>query len=124
MANRIDDHFKVFSVRPTKKNPNVFQIFASVSPVLRDGIRQFKDKLRLGLTSCKVYVKYHAKRCNKCQHFGHYSTECTSQEEFCAKCGDKHATNNCNATIKKCINCVRSGTGTHAHLTFDSNKIY
>ena len=120
LANNIDDHFKVFSVRPTKKNPNVFQIFATVSQVLRDGFKQYKDKLTLGLTSCKVYDQYHVKRCYKCQHFGHYGRDCTSQDEYCAKCGDNYATNDCSATIKKCINCVRSESETYDHFTFDS----
>ena len=55
IANNMEDHFKVFSVRPTKNNPNVFQIFATASQVLRDGFKQHNDKLTLGLTSCKIY---------------------------------------------------------------------
>ena len=121
VANNIDDHFKVLSIRPTKKNPNLFQVFASVSPVLRDGITQFRNKLTLGLTSCKVYDQYHIKRCNKCQHFGHYSKDCQSQENHCAKCGEDHATNTCTSSNQKCINCVRSGTGTQDHSAFDIN---
>ncbi len=72
MTNNIEEHFKVLAVRPTKRNQNVFQVFASVSAVLRDGTKQYNDKLTLGLTSCKVYDQYHVKRCNKCQLFGHY----------------------------------------------------
>ena len=118
-ANKIEEHFKVFAVRPTKKNPHIFQVFATVSQVLRDGIQQFNDKLTLGLTSCKVYDQYHIKRCYKCQNFGHYSKECTSQEEICAKCGDNHDTKNCTATLKRCINCVRDKSTTHDHFAFD-----
>ena len=72
MANNINEHFKVLAIKSTKKNQNMFQVFASVSPILRDGIKQFKDKITLGLNNCKVYDQYHVKRCNKCQHFGHY----------------------------------------------------
>ena len=121
MANIIDDHFKVLAVRTTKKNPDIFQVFATVSAVLRDGIKQFKDRITLGLTSCKVYDQYHVKRCYKCQHFGHYSKDCTSPEQFCAKCGEYHTTNTCFSTVKKCIICVRSGTATHDHFAYDSN---
>jgi hypothetical protein len=120
-TNNIDEHFKVLAVRPTKRNQNVFQVFASVSAVLRDGIKQYNDKLTLGLTSCKVYDQYHVKRCNKCQLFGHYIKDCTSTEAYCAQCGDMHETSNCSSTVKKCINCVRSDAEHHDHYAFDMN---
>ena len=60
-SNNIEDHFKVLVVRPTKRNENVFQAFVSVSAMLRAGIKQYKDKITLGLTSCKVYDQYHVK---------------------------------------------------------------
>ena len=120
LANNIDEHFKVFSLRPTKNNPNVFQILPTVSQVLRDGFKQYEDKLMLGLTSCKVYDQYHVQRCYKCQNFGHYGRDCTSPDEYCVKCGKNHATNDCSATIKKCINCVRSEYDIYDHFTFDS----
>lgn len=120
-TNNIDDHFKVLVVRPTKKNPNVFQAFAGVSAVLRDGIKHHNDKITLGLTSCKVYDQYHVKRCNKCQLFGHYAKDCTSTEVHCAKCGDKHETEKCTSTSKKCVNCIRSEEEKHDHHAFDIN---
>jgi hypothetical protein len=120
-SNNIEDHFKVLVVRPTKKNPNVFQAFVSVSAMLRDGIKQFNDKITLGLTSCKVYDQYHVKRCNKCQLFGHYVKDCPNTECYCAKCGAEHETDNCTSSTKKCINCVRSDNENIEHCTFDIN---
>ena len=87
---------------------------------LRDVIKQFKDKLTLGLSSCKVYDQYHIKRCNKCQQFGHYYKDCTAIE-CCAKCGGDHPTNTCESAEKKCVNCVRDGVGTQDHCTYDPN---
>ena len=120
-SNNIEDHFKVLVVRPTKRNENVFQAFVSVSAMLRDGIKQYKDKITLGLTSCKVYDQYHVKRCNKCQLFGHYVKDCPNTECYCAKCGDMHETDNCSSATKKCINCVRSDNDSHDHYAFDIN---
>ena len=121
MVNNIGDHFKVLAIKPTRKNEQKFQVFAGVSSILRDGIKQFKDKITLGLTSCKVYDQYHVKRCNKCQLFGHYNKDCTSYEEFCAKCAGNHATNTCSSATKKCINCVRGEIATQDHFAYDTN---
>ena len=120
-TNNIDDHCKVLVVRPTKRNAGMFQVFVSVSAVLRDGIKQHNDKITLGLTSCKVYDQYHVKRCNKCQFFGHYAKDCTSTEDYCAKCGEMHETANCTSTLKKCINCVRSDVEKNDHCAFDND---
>ena len=120
MANNMDEHFKVLAIRPTKKGPSKFQVFATLSAILRDILKQFRDKLTLGLSPCKVFDQYHVKRCNKCQLFGHYYKDCTSAE-CCAKCGGNHLTKGCGSTEKKCINCVRGGIGTQDHYTFDTN---
>ena len=62
-----DDHIKMFAVRQLKNNESCFQVFANVSSYLREGFRYFKDKVTLGLISCKIYDRYHVKRCNNCQ---------------------------------------------------------
>ena len=120
-TNSIHDHFKPLVVRPLKKDETKFQVFATISNVLREGFTYLKDKITIGLVSCKVYDQYHAKRCNKCQHYGHYVKDCPSDEQFCAKCGDKHATSTCQSVVQKCINCVRSGAETHDHYAYDSS---
>ena len=76
MSNDINDHIKVHSVKSLKNNALCFQVFCDVSRVLREGLRHFKDKVTLGLKSCKVYDRYNVKRCFNCQKFGHYATNC------------------------------------------------
>ena len=121
-ANNIQDHFRVLTIRPTKKEPTIFQVFATVSTILRDGLKYYNDKITLGLTSCKVYDRYYVKRCNNCQKFGHYNRDCpTPSEHHCGKCGEGHETRSCDSTQKKCINCIRNGIEMQDHCTFDPN---
>ena len=117
--NDINQHIEVHDVKPTRSKPNVFQVFASVSEVLRKGFRNYNDKVTIGLTSCKIYDRFHVKRCNNCQGLGHYYKECpTPAISCCAKCGKNHATNTCNVTVNKCINCSKAGTESN-HAAFD-----
>ena len=55
MSNNIDEHISIHAVKPLKINPSCFQVFANVSCILREGIRCYKNKVILGLTSCKIY---------------------------------------------------------------------
>ena len=107
-VNNINEHFEIHDMKPTKANQNVHQVFASVSEVLRDGLRKYEDKVILGLIKCKIYDRFHVKRCNNCQGLGHYYKECpTPQDTCCANCSQKHPTNTCNITEMKCINCTK-----------------
>ena len=119
-VNDIKDHIEIHDVKPTRSNPSIFQAFASVSDPLRKGIRNYRDKVTIGLTSCKIYDRYHIKRCNNCQGLGHYYKECTTPHAACcAKCSGNHATNDCNSTEKRCKNCVDAGVEDNGHTAFD-----
>jgi hypothetical protein len=119
--NDIKEHLEIFAVRPLKKNENIYQAFASVSPTLREGIKHFNDKLTIGFAKCKVYDRYHVKRCFNCQHFGHYAKECpTSEEHVCGKCNGSHLTKDCDVAQPKCANCVRENAEDSSHPAFDS----
>ena len=120
--NDINEHLEIFAVRPLKNNENVYQAFASVSATLREGIKHFKDKLTIGFTKCKVYDRYHVKRCYNCQLFGHYAKDCPNQNEHvCGKCDGAHLTNDCNSDNPKCANCVREKIMENNHHAFDIN---
>ena len=116
-VNPIIEHIEIYDVKPTRAKPQVFQVFASVSEALRKGIGNYKDKVIIGLTSCKVYDRFHIKRCNNCQGIGHYYKQCTN-EPSCAKCSQSHATNSCTATNHKCINCSKENRVSD-HTAFD-----
>ena len=118
-VNNINDHIEIHDIKPTKAKASVFQVFASVSEALRKGFRNYKDKVTIGLMSCKVYDRFHVKRCNNCQGLGHYYKECpTPNIPCCAKCSQNHATNTCNIEVKKCVNCSKAGKETN-HTAFD-----
>ena len=119
-VNNINEHLEIHDIKPTRSRPSVYQAFASVSETLRKGLRNFNDKLVIGLTTCKIYSRYHIKRRNNCQEYGHYYRDCpTPDVHFCAKCGLDHPTNSCDATVKSCINCSKAGKTELNHTAYD-----
>ena len=120
VSNDINDHISVHIVKPTRLNEKVFQVFASVSEALRDGLRNHLDKITVGMSVCKVYDRTFVKRCNNCQGLGHYFKECPIKDSpSCAKCGGDHRTDACDSSVKKCINCTRKGAPLIDHFAFD-----
>ena len=118
-VNNINEHIEIHDIKPTRAKPSVYQAFASVSETLRKGFSNYKDKVTIGLMSCKVYDRFHVKRCNNCQGIGHYYKECpTPDETRCAKCSLDHPTNSCTSTESKCINCSKEGKEAN-HKAYD-----
>ena len=121
IANKIEDHIKVHVVKPLRNNQEVYQIFASVSPTLREGMQNYKNKVLIGISSCRIYDRSRTKRCNNCQHYGHFAKDCeTPNEPVCGKCSGNHRTDGCLfPNEKKCINCVRTNNKESNHEAFD-----
>lgn len=118
-VNDLAEHIEIHDIKPTRANPKVFQVFASVSDVLRGGLRNFDDKVTIGLLKCKIYDRFHIKRCNNCQGLGHYYKECPNpQNTNCAKCSQNHSTNECSVDVVKCINCSKLNKPAD-HTAFD-----
>ena len=118
--NDLQDHIKVFAVKPLKGRDDVFQAFARVSKVVRQGFKTFKDKITMGITTCKIYDQYHVKRCNNCQGFGHFYKECqTPQIKVCANCGGDHTSKDCASDLKHCVNCEKAGERDCEHRADD-----
>ena len=115
--NKLEDHFKIHIVKPLKNNPALFQVFASVSPVMREGFKEFQDKVIIGLKTCKVYDRVQVKRCFSCQGFDHYIKDCPS-ELHCGKCTGSHKTADCTSDERKCINCVKNKVQDVNHSVF------
>ena len=118
-SNDIRKHIQIFAIQPLKNNPELFQVFASVSTTLREGFLHFGNKVTLGLISCKIYDRFHVKRCNNCQKFGHYMKDCpTPDATVCGKCASNdHSTRDCVSVEIECINCVRNGMDDKSHHT-------
>ena len=103
-ANNLDEHLKVHSIKPTRNNEQKFQVFASVSEVLREGFKKNRDKLILGVNQCKVYDQKQTKRCNNCQRYGHFIAKCpTPDDPSCGKCSGDHQTRDCTSTNRGCV---------------------
>ena len=116
LSNNIEEHLLIYAIRPCKRNPQIFQIFATASPIFRQGLQLHNDRLTLGLTTCRVYDRYHIKRCNICQQFGHYAKECpTPDYPTCSECSENHLTENCDSSDQKCINCTRNKEDNKEH---------
>ena len=119
IQNDITEHFKVHVVKPCRNNQSVFQVFASVSTVFRDGLKSNKDKVIIGVAMCKVYERQVTKRCNNCQIYGHFAKECpTPLVANCGKCSEEHRTDQCVSEARKCINCVRNAVEESDHPVF------
>ena len=115
-VNNIEEHIKIHVIKPLRNKPTVFQVLASVSPVLRVGLRKYNNKLVICLTSCKVYDRQQIKRCYNCQHLGHFAkNRPTPAETHCGKCSGKHRTGECSSEERKCINCVRNNVAASDH---------
>ena len=106
--NNIADHFQFHTTKPLRNKQDCYQVYATVSQVLREGITKLKDKLVMGINSCKVYDRKLIKRCFNCQKFGHFAADCSApQTPACAKCSGNHSTRDCTSNATGCINCKR-----------------
>lgn len=107
------EFLEVKLVKPCLKNQSIYRALVKVSNAIRDIISRGHDKLRIGLYNCRVYDQSpQVRRCNKCQNFGHWVSECNiNNGQACAKCASvEHETRDCPDTSNpKCINCKRAG---------------
>ena len=120
-SNNIGDHIRMHAVKPLKNNASCFQVFCDVSSFMREWLGEYKDKVTLGLTLCKIYDRYSIKRCYNCQKFGHYAKECPTKEvPVCGICSGHHLTRGCESLVRKCINCVEDDNDYFQHATSDT----
>ena len=100
--------FDIIAIKPCAKNPSVFRAVVRVSKTLRHLIRLSSNKLKIGFYVCSVYDRTIAKRCNKCQTFGHWANDCQPGNiVVCADCGQNHDTQKCKSESYHCINCAK-----------------
>ena len=104
------EEFTVLFVKATQSG---FNAVARVSPKIRTAIRSQRNRIFHGVTCCKVYDRFHIKRCNKCQGYGHFKDECT-ESSCCAYCTGGHDSQECHlkdglAAQHSCVNCKKAG---------------
>lgn len=120
--NNIEDHIDINTIRPLRNNPDKYQVFATVSNILREGFQHHNNKVTLGLISCRVYDRYNIKRCYNCQNFGHFAKDCSTPDTHtCGKCSAAHKTIDCSSYDSRCINCVRNELDQVDHQTSSFN---
>ena len=124
-SGNINEMLEVVVVKPCMKDTSTFQAIIKVNTSLRDIIHKHGDRLLIGLYSCRVYDKFTAKRCNRCQEFGHWMRDCKKQF-VCAYCTGNHETKVCNHSTANaeinisCINCKRASKSNYKSHRADS----
>ena len=125
--NMQGEKFSVLKVKPQIKNSEKYQTTIRVSNNIRKVIeKKFNDRLYIGSFSCKVFDQFHVKRCNKCQGFGHYKSDCQSNKTVCGYCSKIHLSESCpekdqNNFLPCCTNCTKGkfADQKHTHTAFD-----
>ena len=106
------------------KSTNKCTAVARVSSRIRNLIKNNRNRLYIGINSCRVFDRFFVKRCNNCQEFGHYKDKCTNEVK-CGHCGGDHQSDNCelkkdstDPSLLSCCNCKASGLNDKGHSTF------
>ena len=111
-----------FHVLFVKSHDSGYTAVARVSPKIRSTIRSERNRIFLGVTCCRVYDRFHIKRCNHCQEFGHFKDGCTNPP-CCAYCGKDHDSEQCGLKEEShdkhtCVNCKKAGLDGTGHTAF------
>lgn len=107
--------FNILFVKSPSEGYTNYQVVVRVSPAIRNAIAARKNRLFLGVTALKVFDRFYVKRCNKCNCFGHYKSDCPNTT-MCGYCMSKdHESNNCPLKASErsadfnCSNCHKAG---------------
>lgn len=66
-----------------------------------------KQRMRIGWKNCHVYDYVSVVRCYKCWGYSHFAKKCKN-ETTCKRCAENHEYIECQNSLKKCINCLKS----------------
>ena len=111
-------------VKSSKGNSSEYVAVARVSPKIRDAIRTERNRIFLGITSCRIYDRFYVKRCNNCQEYGHFKDSC-EKPPCCAYCSGPHSSDQCSIknddkSLLKCVNCKKENPDLcSGHTAFD-----
>ena len=101
-----------------------YTVAARVSPNIRDALKKMKMKIHFGTSVRPVVDRFHVKRCNLCQSFGHYAKDCAPDTAIaCGYCTEGHKSEQCpekdkDHTHHKCSNCLKAGITSVGHPSF------
>ena len=103
----IESKIEFLFMRPSAANTH--HLVFKCEPEVRKAIHENHDEIKLAFAVYHVRDRYHVRICTYCQRFGHIERNCNhkNHEPSCVKCGENHATKDCEAEFEKCINCVR-----------------
>ena len=126
IAHLIDNgsQLKVVFVRPPPPRKLFYTVVIRVSPDIRTVIKDMKNKIYMGVSVHNIVDRFHVKRCNRCQGFGHYEDKCPPTNHLvCGFCAKDHKSDDCPAKTKnheyhKCINCSGDGHNASGHPAF------
>lgn len=115
------NEFKILFVKAPSAGYSNYQVVVRLSPSIRSAIASRNNRLFLGLTTCRVHDRFYVKRCNKCNCFGHYKSDCTNSTAcgYCMK--DDHESIDCplrnskDTSVFKCSNCHKAGLDHEGH---------
>jgi len=104
------EHFKILDIRSHKANEKRFQAVIRVSDKIRNVMRNNRDRVYVGNSSCPVFDRFHIQRCNICQRFNHYHKNCKADSPTCGYCAQHdHESTGCpnkeNTQLRCCANC-------------------
>ena len=109
LKNMSDINSKIEFLFSRPSAANTHHLVFKCDPEVRKAIHDHNDEIKLAFAVYNVRDRYHVRICSYCQRFGHLEKDCNhkNHDPFCAKCGENHATKDCQAGYEKCINCVK-----------------
>lgn len=99
-------HLKVMRKMKNDKYPRTFSLIIQTDPKTHSKLAE-KERINIGWSRGKIYDFVNVIRCYKCLRFNHFAKDCKNNST-CYKCGSEHDSATCNATEKKCINCIEA----------------
>ena len=118
------EELSVVFTKPPSGRQTYFQVTLRVSPKIRAAMKSSGNHIHLSDEFPKVVDNFHVRRCNKCQCFGHYASQCKPETlANCGYCGIDHKSDECELkdaghNRHKCINCEKAGLKPEGHSTF------
>ena len=118
------EELSVVFTKPPSGRQTYHQVTVRVSPKIRSAIKSLGNHIHLSDEFPKVVDNFHVRRCNKCQCFGHYASQCKPEDPTnCGYCGTDHKSDECilkdsAKSRHKCINCEKVGLKPEGHSTF------